>query len=422
MRVTLFSPTHRRSAVARATADLVGAFRRRGDDVTVIVSEASAPARADRAPELGDAIDWRDVDLVTHHVDHADLVLHQLGDSFAAYAGGLFWLAKAGGCLILQDVSFADLVGGWAVTRPRQVAAFLRAGGVRGRLDGLRRSDVGEASVVEWLLPYADGVVAHSRFVRDALGDGVAAPVALLQPPVPPLPRAPQQAATEQPRSGDTTLRLLTAATVGPVGAADTVIHAIAADSALRAQVDYRIAAPMGRELRDYLESLAADLGVRLSVSGAIDDENLAAELQRADLVVAPRDRVTASVPAALVHAMRAGRAVIVPNDGYGAELAGELALGVERDDVVALTRVLRSVVAGEVDLAALGRRAAEFAGAGFDVDAYAQGIADLAPAAARHGAVRGLDQAFAPLLRWSGAEPAAVFERYVEDTAIFRP
>lgn len=418
MRVTLFSPTHRRTPVAHVTAELVRGFRQRDDAVTVIASELSAPARQDRVPGLGDAVDWRDESTI-RHVDLADIVLHQLGDSFADYAGGLFWVAKAGGTLILQDVSFGRLIGGWVATSPQSVGAFLRSAGLTGRLGELRRRDVGDGSASRWLLPYADGVVAHSTFVRAALGAQVEAPVALLDPPV-----AERDAASAgDGDAADGRIRILTAAELGPVGAVDTVIHAIASRRDTREAVEYRVAANLANEVRRYLELLAEDLGVRLTVSDAPGHDVLARELRNADAVIAPSDRPQASAPPVIVQAMRAGRAVIVPDDGFGADLPGNAVISYRRHDGhEALGRVLSSLVDGLVDTDVVGKQAAQIAGPRFRIDDYVRGIVELAPRAARHGAVRGLDQEFGEFRgAWEGRMPAEVFQRYLDDTSIFR-
>lgn len=419
MKVTLFSPVHRRSLIAHATGAIVEAFRDRGDEVAVVASESSAPATGDRHPSLVGAVDWHDLGVVTGLTDRADVIVYQLDDSYSDFAGALFWLSRVGGCLLLNDVRFGDLIGGWVVTDPDALGDFFRNAGLTGRSGGLGRRDVGDGAVDRWLLPYADGVVSHSSFVTRALGDGAPVPLAAAERPVPEVVGA----TDATPRSGDGRLRLVTVSASGPIGAVDTVIHAIAFDPELRARVEYRVAGVLSSELRGYLEGLAADLGVRLTTTAGSDGVQFAQEYRDADAVIAPRDRAEVSAPAAVVGAMRAGKAVIISDEGFSADLPGDAIITYPRRDAVrGVGHVLRAIIGGEIDLDTVGERAARVAATRFRVEDYVGRIAELAPAAAQYGAVRGLDQAFAPLRTWQGLEPHEVFQRYLDDTAIFRP
>lgn len=431
MKIALFTPTHELSAIGRVSALVRSALQVAGHDVALIATELDPLGRNEQIVELLDSTHWTDERAVHQIVNESDIVVHQIGDHYAFHAGSIHWLDRIGGCIALHDFFVGDMFLSWSAGRADEAAAELQRwyGISWGHYLDMARSGRfveltwPEYPLTEWVSSRADGVIAHSDFGLASVRRATTAPIVVASLPYN-LPDGFAVSAPKPRRTKDDVLRLLTFGRINPNKLCDDVIAAIASDRTVRELVHYRVCGTIPEAEKRHLMELAEDLGVHLTVTGELSDNQLANELRDADLVMCLRRPTLESASASAIEGMLSATPLVVVDDGFYASLPPEVALRVPARHVNSgLRRVLRDAVSDEYDLSSMGAAAKVYAESTFRADLYASELVELGLEAARRKPLRELDAAYASLLETAtGLPDSASATIYAADTMIFRP
>ncbi|ARC58145.1 hypothetical protein AS850_13760 [Frondihabitans sp. 762G35] len=428
MKIALFTPVTATSAIARVSALVRGALEAESHEVVVVATEDVRVAAGAARDDLADALDWRDQTAVRDLLWTADTVVHQVGNHFGFHSGSVFWIPLIGGTVVLHDFFLGDLFLLWAEENSDAADRILRRlrgttiADFRAIAHSGRFAELGwpDLAMTDWLTESADAVVAHSDFglapvtrVTDAPVRVLPLPYALASATAP----ASVSAGAAAPETGDR-LRLLTFGHIIPNKLCEDVIAAVSASPLLRGRVDYRICGEISDDYRGRLQSFADDIGVSVAITGALSDADLADELRLADVIACVRRPTLESGSATAVESLLSGTPLVVLAEGFYASLPGDVVFSLPPDDFqAALTRTLRSIVLGEVNLPARAEAGRRYAERTFRADGYATELVALAPLAAEHRILREMDATFVDLR----TGPPAVAAEYERDTAIFR-
>jgi glycosyltransferase involved in cell wall biosynthesis len=438
VKIAFFTPTHAQSAIGRVSALVRGALQVAGHDVAVVATEIEPLAPADRNQALADSTHWSDARAVRQVAVESDIVFHQIGDHYPFHAGSVHWLPLIGGCVALHDFFMGDMFLTWIQGHDREASEILK------RWYGLDLGAFLEMAasgqfidrawpaypLTEWICQYADGVIAHSSFGLAAVTRSTPAPVIVVPLPYD-LPDEEASPAPEAPLldliDDDEPEKPITVLTFGRINRnklCDDIIAAISIHRSLRTRIAYRVVGSIEESERHRLRSLADDLGVDLTVTGEVSSAQLLQELRDADVIVCTRKPTLESASASAIEGMLSGTPLIVVDAGFYASLPKEAVLHVEPREIQrGISRRLRDIAQGTVDLAAMGAAARTYAMATFRADTYASELVSLGIEAARRKPLRELERAFPELADESdiaGADFAR--EIFEKDTLIFRP
>ena len=433
MKIALFTPTHAQSAIARVSALVYSSLQQAGHNVAIVATEQIAVELENRNVRFVDSTRWTDVRAVRQIVSESDLVLHQIGDHYPLHAGSVAWLSEIGGCVALHDFFLGDMFVSWIPGNEREAADVLK------RWYGLEVEEYYQMArsgrfvdrswprypLTEWICSQADGIIVHSEFGLPAVRRSTNAPVRVLSLPYDlaggkvAAPLNP----SEIRNPADRTVRVLTFGRINPNKLCDLIVNSIAGREELRTNIDFRVVGTILPGDRDALAMLARDIGVQLTIVGEVNDDDLVAELNAADVIACLRLPALESASASAVEGMLSGSPLIVLDTGFYSSLPSAAVFFLpERETQSKLTTLLCEIVAGDFDLPAMGAAAQSYAEATFRADTYASALVGLGREAAKHRPEAELDATYATLLTVEGmTQDSSVVQTYRDDTAIFR-
>jgi hypothetical protein len=378
MRAIIFSPIDGTSAEAEATSLIVGSLRVTGVEVVVVGTELDELAQSGRHPSLRTSLHWTDTAEVQGLVDASSLVVHKIDADAQRFAGAQHWLDRVGG---IACVSEAPDDG---VLSPAEAGASRRA-------------------FIEWISRRASAVVLSST-AELALAKATCG--GIVQVLTPPLDQtAPDQTARDQPASRapakvtrtHSGLIVLSHGETRPAATIDAVIRAVSSEPTLAAAVEYRVAAELDEDLRDYFVNTAAKNGVALELLGALDDEALAAEINAADVVCQLQIPTTADQSRSLLYGLRNGTPLIVASVAIPSDLPDGAVTTVPASARVESLRLALLRINSQPDAARdAGIRGATWALRQLRIDEYTSGLLSLAEA------VDGYEQSLAIATHWT--------------------
>lgn len=411
MRFLVFAPA-RREAVLSSEMVAVGAALAPDHEVTLVATDIEDGARLAHSDGV-EVIDHGDDARVLAAAGFADLVLYQVGNSYADFGGALTWIPRVTGHIAVHDPFLGDLLAGLGRADPR-TAAWLVGRNAPGRYGrampwyGTERRSLlvdGQRDLWnDWLLNDAALVLAHSSSAQDVLRMRLRRRVELL----PPLWSAPpaQEPEARGPQEG--TLRIVSIAGAADVGSLAEIGYAIA-NGARRDAVEWRVAGLADPVQRQHLAHLAEDLGIALLFlePGAVS----AAAFAGARLVTAVSD---ATLRGAVGWVLAAARQAptLVRAGGPFTDVPDVLVTARHDDLVDWVSRALN----GPLDTPATSRGVRPFPGS---AAAYAEALVALARRSERAGRRR-LALHFPDVSTWDALDletPATVF---AADMAIF--
>lgn len=408
MKLALFTPVDRRSAIGRVSARVVAEWRATGHEVAVVATDLAVP---EGVHEFGPGVLRWDEHGVVDAVLVADISVHQVGNSYAFHAGSLAWLPRLRGVVVLHDFYLTDLFLGWcAATGTDEAAVVTQWYGADAPelLDQARRTDrfldltAATVPMTEWLCAQALAVVTHSTWGLARVRAATLGPIAVAPMPYP-LELAPSGRAWPRIGRDPKRLTLLSFGMINRNRQVDTVIDAIAADSTLRSRVTYHLLGPIrARNAYEYARR-ARERGVDLRVHGVADNRTLTDAVAAADIVVSLRSPATEAASASVLEAMQAGNPVVVSDAGSSADLPDDVVVKVAEGAAAdAVAAAIRRLVDDPDGRSALGTAARSYVSAVHRVDRYAACIVDTCAAAlplAVH--VDALDRAIEQLAAW---------------------
>lgn len=387
MKLVMFTPVSRRSAIARVASLAIHELRAQGHAVTVVAADSAEPLEA--RPDLGpDILSWTDDGNVHRACIESDVAVYQIGDHLEFHRGCLRWLQMQRGIVCLHDLFLGDLFVNWCASSgfPPEtvvetwygpdVAATYRA---RSHAPDFAESTMRDAPMVEWMCSKALAVLTHSSWGIDRVLASTPGPVAIA-----PLPYQPSftldSAGLHAPARR---WRILTVGHVNANKRVDVVIKAIAARAHLRDRTTYDVVGPIEPSRARELADLALVTGVRLNLVGSVGERALRDSYLRADVVVALRNPALEAASASVVEAMWLGKPIVVSDSGSYAELPSDCVHKVDPDNEIDGTAHALEVLLGQREVAnALGQHAAAHARSAHAAAGYAATLIDLARAA----------------------------------------
>jgi glycosyltransferase involved in cell wall biosynthesis len=130
------------------------------------------------------------------------------------------------------------------------------------------------------------------------------------------------------PARGDE-FQILTIGQVNPNKRVASVIQAIGNSPLLRDHTSYRLVGHVQPEAMNELSALAERCGVKLIISGAVDDLTLAHAVDESDVISCLRWPTLEAASASAIEAMLYGKPAIVTNAGFYKEIPDSCALKV---------------------------------------------------------------------------------------------
>jgi glycosyltransferase involved in cell wall biosynthesis len=419
MNFLFFTPAASSSAIGRVT-QLVGTeLMASGHTVTIVRTEDYALLGTPSHQFRTKMMCWDDTDGVFRVARDADAVVYQIGDSFPFHRGCLEWLPSLPGIVCLHDYFLGDLFRGWAGARWTVAQAILQScygeevaasyfayDNPEDYIEGTRE----KAPMTEWVAAMATGVITHSswdiqRVLRSCPGPVEVIPLAYDKPKASP---ATGSGSASGPAGRSAKVDGMLILSIGRINAnkrIDSVLHAIGTSPHLRNTAILRLVGHIESNVQARLSALAHSLGVRLLISGEVDDATLAQAIERADVVCCLRFPPLEAASASAIEAMLYGKPVIVTDTGFYRELPDDCVCKVRPDhDVGDLQEKLVFLSQHPAERSALGCRAAQWATATFSPRLYAVRLADFALRAARTQPVIEASRFFSNLLVSWGA------------------
>jgi glycosyltransferase involved in cell wall biosynthesis len=429
MKLVMFTPGLRTSAIGRMACIVVRELVAKGVEVTIVRCEAER--FLDRAAHAFNApvIEWTDEVLVGDAIAAADLVVYHFGDNFGFHQGAIEWLERVPGVVCLHDFYLGHLFHGWARSREAEGARILRSlygdgADVRFFAAALRSSFIAETAdmmpCTEWICAMASAVVTHSSWGIPRVLESCPGPVRVV--PLAYETLTPGHVPGTGHGAVPGQMRLLTVGHANPNKRLDSVIRAIGGSPWLRANTVYRHVGHMDTATLIHLSALASGMGVDFVVSGELDDAGLEEAFGWANVVSCLRTPSLESASASAIESMLYGKAIIVSDGGFYAEIESSCAVRINSDDEIAsLLDALEGLARDPAERDRVGSRAREWAERTFRADNYASELMDLDRDAGVHPAFASATSFFFnTLARWGGDSRWLTLPPVLDAMAIF--
>ncbi len=394
MKLVMFTPTIKESAIGRMASLVTQALLDMGHAVTVIRAE-SASLHQRSTHDFGVAlIPWTQTSQVDSLVRGADAVIYQVGDNHAYHQGCLEWLPRAQGVVCLHDFFLGHLFTGWAELHNLEARSILRTWYGEDSANNFfsyRSSDEFIAGtkdttpMTEWIACMADAIITHSCW---GLPRVLAACPGWVE--VVPLAYNAQTevcASMQLTRQGECVaeFNILTVGHVNANKRAESVIRAIGNSTKLRECTTYRLVGAIQPDVTQKLQALANEVGVHLVISGEVDADTLASALALADVVSCLRWPSLEAASASAIEAMLHGKPVIVTDTGFYSELPDACVRKINPvNELQDLQRTFEDLHQNSSERAVLGAEAARWASMTFTAENYAERIIEASLAAQR--------------------------------------
>ena len=365
--IAFFSPLPpERSGIADYSAELLP-YLARWVDVTLF---AARPARV--ADSLRERFPIRDMAEYGTTRWRYDVALHQMGASMyhdAMYAV----LLRYGGIIVLHEHNLHQFIATRTIGAQQSMAGYERELGYALGVDGVRMAieisqgrrehPFAEVPLVERLLDRSHGVILHSRFTQSqllGLRPGLRTtviPAPIEGPSEPPLSRrelgCPEDA--------------LIFVSGGQVIRSKQVTLTVEAFARLREDYPTARYVVVGDDLKDDFDLVAwieeHNLGDAVTYAGYCSDLHVFRSwIAAADVLVNLRYPTVGETSATALRGLAAGRAVIVSDHGWYAELPNEVCVKVPPNDGEALYQAMRRLADNPTLRREIGRQAAQYA------------------------------------------------------------
>ena len=432
MKFVFFTPFARASAIGRVTALLIAALDRQGHTAVVVRTERESLLDTSPHGVAVPVLPWIDETQVLAVTRDADAVVYQIGNNYTYHCGGLHWLHRLPGIVCLHDFLVAHLFAEWADHHRDEADAALEhwygEPSVQEFFEGCASSPQAFADMAsqrypmtEWACSEALAVVSHSHWGMGRVSTACAGPLRVLPLPYD-APGATAQGSADS-RQSDDKVRILTVGHVNANKRIDSVIRAIGASPALRAQVSYRLCGLIQPQVAEELGSLAQSLGVELLISGECNDAALQQAMADADIACCLRWPSFEAASATAIEALLYGKAVVVTDAAFYSELPDDCVRKIAPADEVAELRLVLEELADDSEarrrMAARGQRWAQTT---FRADSYVRHLAELAPQVAAARPVIDMARTLSTVLSgWNASPELLAADEIVEPLMIFQ-
>jgi glycosyltransferase involved in cell wall biosynthesis len=409
MKLIIFTPAVKMSAIGRMTSLVTRALVAAGHDVTVVRAESTHLLSRETHDFQAPAIPWTETDLVADLASQADSIVYQIGNSFEMHQGCLDWISKLPGIVCLHDFYLGHLFYEWAQAHRDLANETIRAWyGEEVQVSFFNHSN-GEdflehtrdaAPMTEWICSLARGVITHSswaisRVLNSCPGPVYVAPLAY---------DAPQHLGTSDNMDHEG-FRILTIGHVNPNKRISSVVRAIGDSALLRERAVYHVVGKIQPETEAELTILAERYGVRLVMSGEVDDNTLAQAVTQSDVISCLRWPSLEAASASAIEAMLYGKPIIVTDTGFYSEIPDSCAIKIDpRTEVSNIQAALEALYTDQALRARLSDGAYRWANDTFRADKYAQRLVEAAMQARQTGpVVSAMNYISDQMSRWGG-------------------
>lgn len=427
MRFVIHTPLDARSAIGAAARLVAEQLVSLGHGIALVGSDATRSAEPIMGVRGASVHHWADDEVGALHAD-ADGIFYHVGNFYDFHRGGLEWLPRAPGIVIIHDYYLGHLFLGWADdghhTEARDVATTFSGLSFDEFVTHSRTAAFVErtrtvAPMTEWIAAMGSAAIVHSSWDIDRVLAWCAGPVQTV-----PLAYEPRHLPRRQGSRSIATLRVLTIGHVNRNKLADRVLAAIASEPELSRRLEYRLAGPVDGEYRRELEVAASDAGVVLTLLGRVSNEDLARELAEADIVCCLRMPPLESASASAIEALTSGTPTIVIDVGFYSEFPSDVVVKVDPGDIEAgLADALIDLARSATVRSELGARGSEYARSTFSSVRYAKAMVEIAEAtfAAEH-AVSTVTRVANRLFAWGGSGFDSITRSTLEPLSILDP
>ena len=322
MKFLFFTPAASSSAIGRVTQLVGRELMASGHTVTIVRTEDYALLGTPPHQFGTKMVRWDDTDGVFRVARDADAIVYQIGDSFPFHRGCLEWLPSLPGIVCLHDYFLGDLFRGWAGARWTVAQAILQScygeevaasyfayDNPADYIEGTRE----KAPMTEWVAAMATGVITHSswdiqRVLRSCPGPVEVIPLAYDKPKASPATGSGSASVPVDSSAASDAMLVLTIGRINANKRVDSVLRAIGTSPQLQNTAILRLVGHIESDVQARLSALAHSLGVRLLISGEVDDATLAHAIDRADVVCCLRFPPLEAASASTIEAMLYGK------------------------------------------------------------------------------------------------------------------
>ena len=424
MKIVLFTPALRTSAIGRMAALVAKAWLQQGHQLTVVRTEAISLHGLATHDYGAAVIPWSSSFAVKSALQAADVVIHQIGNSFDFHEGNLEWLDAAESIVCLHDFYLAHLFYGWASTRYEAACSELTrwygADAPALFYEYASKSEFIEFTsanmpMTEWIASRAAMVIAHSSWGMNRVLSACAGPVYTL-----PLAYDVVEADTSRvtSSSGSRPIMLLTVGHVNPNKRIESVIRAIAGSEVLRERVVYHIVGRAEASTILKLSDMAKSLDVRFVMTGEVDDMALSRAFASAYAICCLRWPSLESASASAIEAMLHGKAIMVTDAAFYSELPDDCVVKIPpgAGEVLAIRLALESMISDPSGVDEMGENARAWAIEMFSAERYARRLIEFALPLERSVVLRKTGEYFFRLLKNWGGDASAMASPGISD------
>lgn len=390
MNLVMFTPGLVASAIGRMTDLVVRELCNLGHQVVVIGTESDELRYSPKRDFGTRTLHWTNQSEVESALTDADSCVYHIGDNFKYHQGGIFWLERSRGMVCLHDFFLGHLFCEWAKSNLPQATSILQQWYGEEIAQKYFRYTTSKdfiqtthdkAPLTEWIASQATAIIAHSQWGIKRILDSCAGPVRVVPLAYATVSGQENPSTNSAANSSSPKIQVLTIGHVNPNKRIECVLQAIGTNNQLRSQITYTLAGTVELDVQEKLEILAAELGVDLKILGEVSDRDLHRLIQQADILCCLRKPTLEAASASAIESMLYGKAVIVENAGFYAELPDDCVQKIDPDqEVPSLQSALLDLISNPVKRRDLAKRAQEWAKETFSARNYALQLLELIP------------------------------------------
>lgn len=429
MRLVVFTPTNTKSAIGRMAAMVVREQVKQGYEVTVIRTESEQLLIENSHCFDAPIIAWHNETAVRKLVKEADACVYHIGNNFLFHEGGVRWLSEFPGVVCLHDFFLVHLFYAWAQKNrahaesilenwygKEAIQKFFSFNSSASMIEGTRN----DMPMTEWICSQAYGVITHSQWGCDRVLNSCAGPLKVVPLAYDALGVLDKKTAESADRNS--IIKILTIGHANPNKRIESVIQAIGLNPTLREHLTYRIVGAIEPTTAESLTALAKQFRVNLSVSGEVDDQELMSAISESDIICCLRWPTLEAASASAIEAMLCGKAVIVTDEGFYAEIPNDCAIKINHsNEINELQAALMSLLKDPSRIDRYGVAAKSWASSTFTAKNYANQMAQCITDISRAKPTLQAIKHFSHIMRsWSFSETPDVLSELSRNLEIF--